>query len=255
MAKVVYDVEKESPHYKNMVEFLEPQNQIRITKTTANGRPLENLKNSVKNRYWKTLKPWYLPYKASTNNSKPIDDDVLIFESRFESGNLKKAIQVDRSEYELVLKPDYNTKNFTQWFYFQISNTRKYREYTFHIINFVKPDSQFNDGMMPLFYSTADAKKHNIGWYRAGYDISYYQNNQPFCKVYGDNTNDKNVPGKFTSLNTGVPAQKEPSSLYTLSFKVSFKNDHDTVYVAMCYPYTYTDCQNFLDKICDPPEM
>lgn len=40
-------------------------------------------------------------------------DDVLLFESRFESGNLKKAIQVDKSEYELILKPDYGTKNFT----------------------------------------------------------------------------------------------------------------------------------------------
>jgi hypothetical protein len=26
---------------------------------------------------------------------------------------LKEAIQIDRSEYELVLKPDYSTKNFT----------------------------------------------------------------------------------------------------------------------------------------------
>ena len=26
IARVVYEVEKESPHYKNMVEFLEPQN-------------------------------------------------------------------------------------------------------------------------------------------------------------------------------------------------------------------------------------
>lgn len=92
MAKVVYDVEKDSPHYKNMVEYLEPQNQIRITKTTANGRPLENPKLPTKNRYFKSLKPWYIPYSANTNNSKSHDDDVLIFESRFESGNLKKAI-------------------------------------------------------------------------------------------------------------------------------------------------------------------
>lgn len=58
------------------------------------------------------------------------------------------------------------------------------------------------------------------------------------------------------SINTGVtaPNLKEPNNLYTLSFKVSFKHDQDTVYVAMCYPYTYTDCQNFLDRICDPIE-
>jgi len=58
------------------------------------------------------------------------------------------------------------------------------------------------------------------------------------------------------SINTGVtaPNLKEPNNLYTLSFKVSFKHDQDTVYVAMCYPYTYTDCQNFLDRVCEPVE-
>ena len=50
-----------------------------------------------------------------------------------------------------------------------------------------------------------------------------------------------------------MPGQKEPSSLYTLSFKVSLKHDKDEVYVAMCYPYTYTDCVNFLDKILFKP--
>ncbi len=43
--------------------------------------------------------------------------DVLLFESRFESGNLKESIKIDRSEYELVLKPDHGTKNYTQWLY------------------------------------------------------------------------------------------------------------------------------------------
>ena len=160
----------------------------------TNGRPLENPKFSVKNRYFKELKPWYVPYNVGIEKDLANEDDVLIFESRFESGNLKKAIQVDKSEYELVLKPDYNTKNFTQWFYFKISNTRKYREYTFHIINFVKPDSQFNNGMMPLFYSKKEADAYKIGWYRSGYDIAYYQNNQPLCKIFGEASKNTN-PG------------------------------------------------------------
>lgn len=185
-------------------------------------------------------------------------DDVLLFESRFESGNLKKAIQVDKNEYELVLKPDYGTKNFTQWFYFKMSNTRRYREYTFHIINFVKADSQFNDGMMPLFYSKKEAELHNIGWYRSGYDIAYYQNNQPLCKIYGEQIGDKGSgqTGKFTSTAAQIVGvnQKEPTNFYTLSFKFSLKHDDDEVYVAMCYPYTYTDCHNFLDSICQSPQ-
>ena len=62
----------------------------------------------------------------------------------------------------------------------------------FHIINFVKPDSLFNDGMMPIFYSTKEAAGNKLGWYRGGYDISYYGNNQPACKM-GE---DKNFPSK-----------------------------------------------------------
>mmetsp|Transcript_18489 Transcript_18489/g.28376 ORF Transcript_18489/g.28376 Transcript_18489/m.28376 type:complete len:189 (-) Transcript_18489:1427-1993(-) len=135
LAKTVFEVEKESPHYKSSKEYLDTDEQIRITKPTLNGRPVDNPKNTVKNRYFKELKPWYVPYHM------PETDDVLVFESRFESGNLKKAIQIDKFEYELVLKPDHNTKNYTQWFNFKIGNTRKHRQYIFHIINFVKPDS------------------------------------------------------------------------------------------------------------------
>ena len=122
LAKTVFDVEKDSPYYKNNLEYIDPQQQIRITKPTANGRLIENAKLPVKNRYFKELKPWYVPYscdmtktrKSSSPDRKLTDeDDVLIFESRFESGNLKKAIQIEKNEYELVLKPDHNTKNYT----------------------------------------------------------------------------------------------------------------------------------------------
>ena len=51
MARVVYEVEKDSPHYKNMVEYLEPQNQISIGCNPKH--------TSIKNRYFKNLKPWY----------------------------------------------------------------------------------------------------------------------------------------------------------------------------------------------------
>lgn len=41
------------------------------------------------------------------------DDYTLAFESRFESGNLRRAIQVYEFEYDLILKPDYNTRGYT----------------------------------------------------------------------------------------------------------------------------------------------
>lgn len=47
-------------------------------------------------------------YTPSSN-----DDYTLVFESRFESGNLRRAIQVYEFEYDLILKPDYNTRGYT----------------------------------------------------------------------------------------------------------------------------------------------
>lgn len=61
----------------------------------TNGRLLENPKFSTKNRYFKELKAWYVPYNIGIDRKTENlaqEDDVLIFESRFESGNLKKAI-------------------------------------------------------------------------------------------------------------------------------------------------------------------
>ena len=43
------------------------------------------------------------------------------FESRFESGNLGKAIRISESYYELYLRPDLYSNRHCQWFYFQVS--------------------------------------------------------------------------------------------------------------------------------------
>lgn len=50
------------------------------------------------------------------------------------------------------------------------------------------------------------------------------------------------------------PEKKEPANLYTLSFKFTLKHDDDEVYIAMCYPYTYSMMQNFISEITSPPE-
>ena len=114
------------------------------------------------------ITPFYVPQGA--------DDNTLMFESRFESGNLRRAIQVYEYEYDLILKPDYNTRGYTQWYYFSVSNTKAGKNYRFNIINLIKPDSLYNHGMRPLMYSDAAAKKSGRGWIRTGSDICYYQN-------------------------------------------------------------------------------
>ena len=64
------------------------------------------------NRYYEKLKPYYKLKEPQ------IADTTLLFESRFESGNLRKAVKISDTEYDLYLKNDYGTTGFTQWYYF-----------------------------------------------------------------------------------------------------------------------------------------
>ena len=48
-----------------------------------------------------------------------IEPDSLLFESRFESGNLAKAVRITDTYYELHLRPDLYTDRHCQWFYFR----------------------------------------------------------------------------------------------------------------------------------------
>ena len=49
---------------------------------------------------------YYIPESSS--------DPTLIFESRFESGNLLVAIKISENEYDLVLQNDINTSTWTE---------------------------------------------------------------------------------------------------------------------------------------------
>ncbi len=57
------------------------------------------------NRFYHKLKPYYVKKDSS--------DRTLIFESRFESGNLRRAVQVGDYEYDLILKYDFATNSYT----------------------------------------------------------------------------------------------------------------------------------------------
>ena len=161
-------------------------------------------------QYWEPLGP---------------NDDTLIFESRFESGNLRRAIQIYPCEYDLILRPDINTRGHTQWYYFSVGNVRKGRKYKFNLINLMKPDSAYNQGLRPLIYSETEYASTKLGWHRTGGDIAYYQNS----------------------------IKRKGGSYYTLTFTVTFQHDDDTCYLAHCYPYTYTNLQQYLSHVeADP---
>ncbi len=59
------------------------------------------------------------PFDSNTAISQPFDDS-LVFRSLSESCNLRKAIQVRRDEYDLILNADINTDHHHQWFLFEV---------------------------------------------------------------------------------------------------------------------------------------
>ncbi|XP_020296791.1 cytosolic carboxypeptidase 1-like isoform X2 [Pseudomyrmex gracilis] len=137
----------------------------------------------------------------------------LQFESRFESGNLRKAIQIGSREYDLILTPDVNSASRHQWFYFEVSNMEAVA-YTFNIINCEKANSQFNFGMKPILFSVTEAQRGRPGWMRTGVEICYYRN----CYQ-------RSARGK---------------TYLTTSFTVAFPHAYDVCYLAYHFPYTYS---------------
>uniref|UniRef100_A0A8C1IRV1 Cytosolic carboxypeptidase 1 n=1 Tax=Cyprinus carpio TaxID=7962 RepID=A0A8C1IRV1_CYPCA len=165
------------------------------------------------------------------NQSCPVIDngESLKFNSKFESGNLRKAIQVRKFEYDLILNSDINSNHYHQWFYFEVSNMRPGVRYRFNIINCEKSNSQFNYGMQVLMYSVQDAINGSPHWVRTGSDICYYKNH-------------------FSRSSIAAGGQKG-KSYFTLTFTVTFQHKDDVCYFAYHYPYTYSMLKMHLQKL------
>jgi hypothetical protein len=153
-----------SPFYEDEQLYLDDRDLLDLTPTTADSTSVNGpvpqkqpaSAFSKTNKVYKKIKPYYPLQKFVDTGDSDREDTTLVFESRFESGNLRRAVQVGEDEYDLILKYDYGTTNYTQWFYFSVKNTRKDVRYKFNIINLVKPDSSYNQGMKPLLYSKLD---------------------------------------------------------------------------------------------------
>ncbi|XP_052085514.1 uncharacterized protein LOC127723104 isoform X7 [Mytilus californianus] len=166
---------------------------------------------------------------------QPVPDGCcpnLVFESRFESGNLRQARRVGQFEYELVLKTDLYTNRHTQWYYFRVSNTVPGVVYKFRIVNLLKRDSLYNYGMRPLQYSEKEAKLLGRGWMRAGHHISYSRN----------------------VMHLHCPLLTRGIAYYMLEWQMDFPHEDDACYLAHCYPYTFTDLKEDLDSLINAPD-
>ncbi|XP_067425438.1 cytosolic carboxypeptidase 1 isoform X2 [Emydura macquarii macquarii] len=161
--------------------------------------------------------------------SVPEEGEILKFNSKFESGNLRKVIQIRKNEYDLILNSDINSNHYHQWFYFEVSGMRTGIGYRFNIINCEKSNSQFNYGMQPLMYSVQEALNSRPWWTRVGTDICYYKNH-------------------FARSSIAAGGQKG-KSYYTITFTVSFPHKDDVCYFAYHYPYTYSTLRMHLQKL------
>ncbi len=56
---------------------------------------------------------------------RSLRESSLFFNSRFESGNLREVEKVSEFEYNLYLNFDFNTLNYTQWYYYAVRNVKK----------------------------------------------------------------------------------------------------------------------------------
>lgn len=226
--RVVYDNSDKSPYYtdpnspyldeKKLLPVKEdaPHQKSRV-QPRGFRRAVINSGIPRKDKVYIDLNPFY-------KLSGP-EDKTLVFESRFEWGSLKRVIQVEDFEYDWIMQSDYNSQGWCQWFYFQIKNTRADKKYTFNLYNFYKPDSLYNQGMRLLMYSSKKANLESVGWMRWGSDICYYQN--------------------WNKRKSGEGA------LFTLSFTIEFPYDNDEVYLSHWFPYTYRDCKDHLNSICN----
>ncbi|XP_077989987.1 uncharacterized protein LOC144444443 isoform X3 [Glandiceps talaboti] len=199
------------------------------------GQTIHNQKTKFSRRWDRVISVF--DSERTTKGSVPHDvpegcAPSLMFESRFESGNLRQARRIGQFEYELVLKTDLYTNRHTQWYYFRVQRATRGVTYKFNIVNLLKRDSLYNHGMRPLVYSEKGAVENGTGWIRTGHHISYSRN-------YNLTKN---------------PLLHPEMVYYVLEWQMEFPHDNDTCYFAHCYPYTFTDLKEHIDSLMTDPD-
>lgn len=135
----------------------------------------------------------------------------FIFDSYIECGNLEKVHKRSNTEFDLILKPDTNTRRHAHWFMFNVYNKTP-GHVKFNILNFMKRKSLIKKGMKPVVYSKT------LGLL----DLD----NVVYTKTFEDS-----------------------KEYYTVSFELSFNVHDDICTFSLCRPYRYTDLLNMFKEI------
>lgn len=184
------------------------------------------------------------------------DEDNLIIDSQFESGNLRYAIQVNPDEYDLVIRKDYNSEKNYSWFFFMIKSS-KARVIKMNILNLIKKSILFSDKIRVLRYTDNDH------WNRNTFNVYYFDNGIPMPiidngaiedkdklsmnNVFNTITNTLDIPNtQNTQIISENNNKKTVFSTLTFSYEISQNEINCPIYFAYCYPYTYSSLQNYL---------
>ena len=160
-------------------------------------------------------------------------NETIIFESKFESGNLQLAYLTEQSKdeenidqidkYQLFLHNDTNTTGYTQWFFFRVKNMKKGKTVNFSIMNMLRKRTKYCYGIKIWVYTKLTNINEKKTWHHTKEEVKYYKNN-------------------LYRLHKG-----NRQYYYTLSFDYTSKYDNDEIYFANCIPFTYTDLINDLN--------
>ena len=155
------------------------------------------------------------------------NDENVIFDSDFEEGNLRMAIEITKNkEYDLIMRPETNAKKLYTFFFFSLliksyeNNNENNNTIKLNIINKPK-DKNFYNGQSPVLMFDTSINK----WTRDTFN------------VYAINNGLKNPNLK-----------NEFKSYFSLTFSFNFK-PNVKYYFASCYPYTYTQLRLYLNTL------
>ena len=212
-----------------------------------------------------------LSYVPESKNSK---EAKIIFDSKFESGNLRMAIKLNseiENEYDLIIRKDYNCEKNYSWFFFSIESDRE-TDIKFNILNFIKKKIMFDEKekIRILVYNKNDK------WTRNTSNVQYYQNNIKIIPPWedkeksGSNDEEKITENIFKDKFKEDEKNNELFKLFdkdkdkgekedipdtefffTLSFcyHVNKNNINTPIYFALCFPYTFSQLQEYLHKL------
>lgn len=116
-----------------------------------------------------------------------------------------------------------NTRGNNQWFFFRVRGAFKNTVLKFEIVNLIKKESLFSEGMKPTVFSKIRYETKGIGWIREGERVQYFPNT--------------------------IKKEHRDGHYYSLAFEYKVMNEDDEIYFSHSYPYTYSDLNNYMKSV------